>query len=153
MSWTRSLTLTLLLSVGILTASCDSPMECTNVGCTSTLSVEIAHDLDLAAGPYRFEIDTGLQTLRCSVGPEPTGDRSCFGFRFADLDWDATSVTLLLTDPFEGGEPPEMVDVVVVQGDTELSRQSITVDRGETERPNGPDCPGMCWQAVAATSL
>ncbi|MEC7521772.1 MAG: hypothetical protein VYE22_17955 [Myxococcota bacterium] len=150
-------TVTLAALAGLLTAC---SLECTLVDCTSTLEVRLSHDLDLASGPYQVEITTPQQELRCSVGPEPADDMaSCFGYRFATLRWDEATVVVTLTEPFgdaelnPDGAPFESVDVTVSQGGTELWRETVAVDAGEPNMPNGPGCAPTCWSAVASESL
>lgn len=149
--------LSLLLASCLLT-SC--ALECTAVGCTSTLEIRLSHSLDLGAGPYRVDITTPQQELRCSIGPE-LGDelRSCFGYRFATLRWDESSMTVTMTDPFGDvvvnptGAPFESIEVVVYDGPDELSRRAVAVDPGEPQRPNGPGCEPTCWAATVDASL
>jgi len=100
----------------------------------------------------RLEVTTPSADLRCSVGPEPAGDATCFGFRFTDLRWDETTITLVLTEPFVDA-PFEQIEVAVSRAGDEVWREIVDVDAGEAERPNGPDCPGACWRATAAATL
>ena len=135
----------------VASSSCGA--ACTEVGCTSTLRIRLEHSLALADGPYLLEVTTPAHELRCSFGPETTGDRTCFGFRFADLDWDESAVTLLLTEPFEGGAVFEAVDVRVSREGAPLFEQTIAVDAGPLLEPNGPGCPPVCVEALALGSL
>jgi hypothetical protein len=152
----RTLAPVLLAALGA--ASCGS-LECTEVGCTSTLAITVEHEAELARGAYRLEVVTPQQELRCSVGPETAGEASCFGFRFADLVWDASAATLTLTGPFGDavdnpeGRPFEAVEVVVSRDGDELARRTVPVEPGEPVTPNGPDCPPTCWNATGAVRL
>ena len=134
-------------------------MACTEVGCESSLEVAIDHGLDLAEGPYRLEVTTPLHDLRCSFGPAPTGEETCFGHRFSDLSWSADRVTLRLLRPFfdatenPDGAPFEAVEVAVFRGSSELDRATLRVEPGAPRRPNGEGCPPTCWDATASTAL
>lgn len=141
---------TVLLSAPTL-SSC--ALTCTEVGCTNRLTLRLEHSLALTGGPYLLEVVTPEQSLRCSVGPEPTGDRSCFGFRFADLQWDADQITILLTEPFGSGEPFESVDVSLSRDGVQLVDERFAVARGAAIEPNGPDCPPTCFDAQTGGAI
>jgi len=140
------------VALATLLAACTASSECTTESCSSTLTIALSHTLDLSSGPHRLEVTTPSADLRCSVGPEPAGDATCFGFRFTDLRWDETTITLVLTEPFVDA-PFEQIEVAVSRAGDEVWREIVDVDAGEAERPNGPDCPGACWRATAAATL
>lgn len=147
----------LLAGCTTLLAGCTA--ECTEVGCDSRLEIEIAHALDLTAGPYRLEVNTPLQSLRCSFGPETSGVSTCFGYRFSDLTWDDERVTLTLLNPFTDletnpdGEPFSSVDVAVFQGSDSLGDFTVDIAAGAPDQPNGDGCPPTCWTARGQAAL
>lgn len=152
--------------VGVF-AGCDgtSPVEegdateegCSGTSCSSTLTLNFAHTYDLSMGPHLLVIETPNFTLDCSVPAQVDGAKSCFGFAFADLAWDASRITVTVTDPFFATEtqpdpgPFESVGVSVTRGGEMLSSFELPVDAG----PDGGDplCGTSCWQASASASL
>jgi hypothetical protein len=154
----------LLLASLPLLGSCASEgggPQCTLVGCgtPSTFTLTLEHQLPLDQGPHQLRVDTGLFEVRCSVGVTATGDATCFGYRFTDLAWTASEVTVTLIDPFYDADlnpnslPFEQVDVRVTRGTDELASLTVAVDGGEPQQPNGPDCAPSCWQATARATL
>ncbi len=144
------------------TAGCENPRDelvCTTIGCTSELTLTIEHNLDLSEGPHQFEMTTPLQEIRCSVPTTASGQDSCFGFRFADLSWDPTHVTITLLGPFYDTElnpeatPFESVELRVLRQGVLLRSVSVPVSPGEGRQPNGPGCAPTCYDAHGELTL
>ena len=132
---------------------------CSQADCTSTLVISLEHSYPLTEGGYRVEMDTPLHQIRCSVPTDPAGTDSCFGFRFADIEWNSGAITLTLTEPFFDTDlnpealPFEAVTVRVLKDGMTIADTELAVDGGERIEPNGPECGPLCWQAVGAAAL
>ncbi len=138
----------------------DAGPDCSAIGCLSSLELTFDHALDLGEGPYRLEVTLpGGPAPRCTVGPESEGETSCFGFRFANVRWDATQIVVSLQQPFSvtpenpTGAPLASADFALERGGATLSEGSLAIDAGEEQRPNGPLCPPTCWQATGTAEL
>lgn len=133
-------------------------MQCTEIDCASTLTLTFQHDLPLDEAVI-LRITTPDHEIRCSIDAEPTGGSSCFGFAFANVEWDAASVTVTLTEPFLATEdnpdslPYATVDAQLELGGMVLTQVTVDIDAGEPDTPNGPDCPPTCWQATGSGDL
>lgn len=157
----NALLLTVLLACGSDPAEgLDAGPDCSARGCVSSLELRFAHSLDLAAGPYRLEVTLpGGPTPRCTIGPDAEGDTSCFGFRFANLRWDAAGIVVRLAQPFSvtpenpTGAPQNSGSYVLRRGSEMLSEGTVAIDAGPELRPNGPLCPPTCWAASGSTTL
>ncbi len=146
----------------IVFAGCDPAagggVDCTEIGCSSTLTLTFEHDLPLDE-PVLFRVTTPDHVIRCSIGAEPSGVDTCFGFAFSDLSWDEGTVTLVLTDPFlatdenPDSSPYESVEAELTLDGAVLAATTVTIDGGEPDTPNGPDCPPTCWQATGSGDL
>jgi len=151
----RYLILPLLLSC---TTTPDDDV-CTNIGCTSSLAIELEHSLDLTQGPWGIYVYYPGHELRCSVGSELEGTGTCFGFRFTDLSWNEERIDLFLTDPFTisddnpDGVPFSAVQVEIRSGPDILVTQDFPVEAGDPQYPNGPECGGECWSATVQGTL
>ncbi|PRQ06436.1 hypothetical protein [Enhygromyxa salina] len=126
---------------------------CTGETCSSTLTLRFAHALPLLDGPHRFRIETPAYELVCSVEAKLEGDKSCFGFAFADLSWTSELVTVSLTNPFFDTEnnpeatPFDAITVSVERGEEVLFEAQVTVVPGDAMKPD--PCGPSCWHAVA----
>ena len=148
----------LLLALACDSAGGDGAVPCTEIDCNSTLTLAFQHDLALDEAVI-LRVTTPDHEIRCSIDPEPTGGSSCFGFAFANVEWDADSVTVTLTEPFLATDenpdsvPYETVDAQLELGSTVLVQTTVTIEAGEPDTPNGPDCPPTCWQATGSADL
>jgi hypothetical protein len=139
------------------TSSSETGEPCTGETCSSTLTLRFAHSLPLLEGPHRFRIETPAYELVCSVEPSPEGDKSCFGFAFADLSWTPELVTVLLTSPFfdtvtnPEATPFEAVHVRVERGEELLYEAQVPIEAGATIQPD--PCGPSCWHAVADATI
>ncbi|KIG17639.1 hypothetical protein DB30_02914 [Enhygromyxa salina] len=135
----------------------DTGEPCTGDTCSSTLTLRFAHALPLLEGPHRFRIQTPAHDILCSVEASLEGDKSCFGFAFADLSWTPELVTVLLTNPFfdtvtnPEATPFEAVSVQVERGDELIFEAQLPVDAGEAMQPD--PCGPACWQALAQATI
>jgi hypothetical protein len=149
----------LLAALASLASACGSPSPsasdaasaCGSETCTSSLVVTLAHELDFSAGGYVLELDVAELEVRCSFPAEATGTKSCFGYRFADLAWDESTITVTLTNPLSDYDVS--VDVRLAKDNAHVFEQTVAVDPGEPFEPNGEGCPPRCWSARAEASL
>lgn len=149
-----------ILSPLLIALACDPAAagDCTEIGCSSTLTLTLQHDLPLDE-TVQLTVTTPDHELRCSIDPIPSGSGTCFGFAFADLSWDQEAVNVTLTSPFLSTQdnpdslPYESVDARLEREGVALASATVTVDAGEADTPNGPDCPPTCWQATGVGDL
>ena len=155
------LTLALLVGITPLLACDETPRACTLVACAepSTFTLTLDHGLPLDQGPHQLRVDTELFELRCGVGTSPAGSATCFGFRFTDIDWNESVITIRLVEPFYDADlnpdatPFDHVDVIVSRGGVAVADVRVSVEAGEPVQPNGPACAPTCWQAMARATL
>ena len=152
-------TLWMTLALAACSPRVDDGLICTEIGCGSTLTIDIAHVLPLEQGPYGINLVTPVHDIRCSVGPEFSGQATCLGWRSTDIAWTDSTVQIVLTNPFypdennPDGVPFTQVLLHLIQDGTNLDSQTIPVDPGEPQQPNGPECEPTCWQAIGVTTL
>ena len=113
-----------------LAAGCDAlgigSTHCTLIGCSDGVTV---HLTSLPAGPYRVEI---------LVGSGPGG---------VSYAYDCAGGSACLQDIFF----PELVlDRIIVRVTTPLGTRDTEIANPvyASSRPNGPDCPPLCRQAL-----
>lgn len=134
-------------------------LVCTELECTSSFTLTISHDLALADGGHVLQVDTPLQEIRCSLPAAASGMDSCFGFRFADVSWDAQLISLKLTEPFFDTDlnpealPFESVQVRIDAGGATVVDEMVQVDGGTPLEPNGAGCPPLCYEATAQLDI
>lgn len=148
-------------AIGSETESGDTSTEtgeaCTGETCTSILTLTFTHSLPLLDGPHRFYIVTPLYDLTCSVEASESGDKTCFGYAFADLSWTPELVTVVLTNAFFAaddnpeGVPFESVNVEVERGDELLYAAELPVEPGEPLQPD--PCGPSCWDASVSATI
>ncbi len=130
---------------------------CTDESCSSLLTMTFAHSLALLEGPHALTIQTPLHELLCSIDPEPSGRKSCFGFMFTDLVWDEQTITVLLTAPYYDTDlnpeatPFESVSVLLELGDMTLYDEMLPVEPGDPIQPD--PCGEVCWHATVDASF
>lgn len=130
---------------------------CTGEVCTSTLTLSFAHTLVLEDGPHRLSLTTPLYDLICGIEPSPSGDKTCFGYAFADLSWTPELITVELTNAFfetvdyPSGEPFVSVGAELERGDELLWTADVPVEAGELIQPD--PCGPPCWHALADATI
>jgi hypothetical protein len=135
----------------------DTGASCTDEDCDSTLTLTLQHQLPLLEGPHQITMTTPLFDVDCSIPTELTGSDSCFGFRFADLDWDESTITITLIEPYYDTDlnpealPFETVGVLVTKSPTVLYDETVTIDPGQSTRPD--PCGPVCWPATGSATL
>jgi hypothetical protein len=139
------------------TAATETGEPCTGEICNSTLTLEFTHSLPLLDGPHRFLITTPLFDLLCGVEASLEGEKTCYGWAFTDLSWNAQTVTVLLTNPFYDTNlnpealPFESVSVRVEHGQDVVWEGVVPIDAGEPFQPD--PCNFVCWSAVGGATI
>lgn len=140
----------------VLLAACPSPDDgvvCTEIGCSSSFTVALTHGLafdDEALHTVVLRTDP-IGEVACTVGPGPSGSDSCFGFRFADVAWTETTITVTLAQPFyvsettPDGEPFDRYEIEVLDGGSSVFRQTFDLGEVTALQPNGPECGPTCY--------
>ncbi len=152
----------LLMSATFL-GGCDDtiPGFCTDIGCTSTFTLTVEHDLDLTVEGASYNLwltPEGRREIRCNISG-PQGENSCIGTAFADVTWNAGTIVIELQAPFQdaatnpGGQPWPSYDLVLLEGLDELWSETRTTPQTDPWTPNGPDCAPTCWQVEDATTI
>ncbi|MCO4773945.1 MAG: hypothetical protein KDA24_28185 [Deltaproteobacteria bacterium] len=119
---------------------------CSELGCDSTLTVEIPATVfaDSTPGEEWTVVATGEAfPSSCSFDYTDLPGGNCpleesLGTVFVDLYWDGVD------------EP--LVEVVVERDGTEVLREELEVDWGEPFRPNGGNCDPECWSGAMSVS-
>ena len=108
-------------------------------------------------GDRARRLETGTEELLCSVDPEPSGRKSCFGFMFTDLVWDEQTITVLMTAPYYDTDlnpdatPFESVSVLLELDGMTLYDEMLPVEAGEPIQPD--PCGEVCWHATVDATL
>lgn len=134
-------------------------MGCTEVACNSSVTVTFEHGLDLTTGPHQFYITVPGDEITCSIPAQESGMDSCFSFPFANMEWDAETITYTMQQPFASnddnpdGEPWTEMSFRITRGMEDIAEIDITLDLGEPNLPNGEGCPPTCYDATASSSI
>lgn len=125
----------------------DAQQSCTAIGCDSQVTFELPVDL-VAETPYdvRACVDEVCRSATLTVPAPDDGPYTGTTANDLTLVVDADAITLALPVDDWGGQHRTSIVVRGPAGDVITEAEA---DREFTAaRPNGPDCPPVCWQAT-----
>jgi hypothetical protein len=134
-----------------------SEKACTLIGCGPAFEVDFRPAGQWPAGTYSITVTADGTSGACDVtlplASCTSSSETCRGAR----DWDVLEVGCALPAEQQGiagivfrQAKPVGVDVVVSQDGQPIAEETF-FPRYQTSQPNGPDCPGSCTGAQAAT--